>query len=155
MELAEQLGAILRALQIKEIEYALNGGGDSGETTLESITYRDGTTGTELPEIPVLFTDLGRIIFLSGLLEEAVAEAPDGDWVNNEGGYGRVYVRPFEDEHDLAIECDITFREDGDYGVDDDDEDDFVGDEPADGDESPDEQAFTALPIVEPGEVAP
>lgn len=155
MELAEQLGAILRALQITAIEYSLNGGGDSGETAIESVTYRDGTTAAELPEIPVQFTDLGTIMFLPRLLEGIVAEAPEGDWVNNEGGYGTVYVRPFEDEHDLAIECNITFREDGDYGDDDDDEDDFVNDEPADGDETPDEQAFTALPIVESGEVAP
>jgi hypothetical protein len=52
---------------------------------------------------------------LPELLGNIVADAPEGDWVNNEGGYGSVYVRPFEGEEALTIDCDMSYREDGDY----------------------------------------
>lgn len=113
MELAQRPGAILRALQITKIEYSLSGGGDSGETTLERVTYRDNPTSHTLPDIPIFISDTGQIQHLPDLLERIVADAPEGDWVNNEGGFGTVYVRPFENEMDLSLECDMTFREDG------------------------------------------
>ncbi|MGX7743952.1 hypothetical protein [Rhodopseudomonas parapalustris] len=150
MEMAQQLGAILRVLQVVEIEYSLSGGGDSGETTLERIVYRDPPTATKLPDIPVRFTDDGRIVRLPDLLEDIVADAPEGDWVNNEGGYGTVYVRPFEDDSSLAIECDMTYRDDGDYG-DDDHDDEFVDDEESDLNEA----AISPLPVIRAEEIAP
>lgn len=150
MEQKERLGAILRALAITELEYSLSGGGDSGESTLERVRYQDGPDRTYLPEIPIFITDTGQLRHLSELLYSIVADAPDGDWVNNEGGYGTVYVRPFEDDVDLAIECDMTFRDDGDYG--DDDEEDFV-------DEDLEDEAFVEsdrlVPVIVTGEVAP
>lgn len=150
MEQKERLGAILRALAITELEYSLSGGGDSGESTLERVRYQDGSDRTDLPEIPIFITDAGQLRHLPELLDSIVADTPDGDWVNNEGGYGTVYVRPFEDDEDLAIECDMTFRDDGDYG--DDDEEDFV-------DEDPEEGAYAEsdrlVPVIVAGEVAP
>lgn len=155
MGMAERLGAILRALQITEIEYSLSGGGDSGETVLERVEFKSEPTATELPDIPILFGDTGQIRRLPDLLEEIVADAPEGDWVNNEGGYGTVYIRPFEeDEEELWIECDMTFREDGDYG--DDEEDDFVDDAfPEEEADARDEFSAAMLPVVKLGEVAP
>lgn len=147
MELAQRLGAILRALQITRIEYSLSGGGDSGETTLERVTYRDNSTSHNLPDIPIFISDTGQIQHLPDLLERIVADAPEGDWVNNEGGFGTVYVRPFEDEMDLSLECDMSFREDGDYG---DDDDDVVDDEPVDH-----ENQELDVPVFVVGEVAP
>ena len=147
MELAQRLGAILRALQITRIEYSLSGGGDSGETTLERVTYRDNSTSHNLPDIPIFISDTGQIQHLPDLLERIVADAPEGDWVNNEGGFGTVYVRPFEDETDLSLDCDMSFREDGDYG---DDDDDFVDDEPAGH-----ENEELDVPVFVVGEVAP
>lgn len=135
METAERLGAILRTLQITKIEYSLNGGGDSGETTLERVTYRNDPLAHDLPDIPIFIGDRGEIRHLSELLENLVADAPEGDWVNNEGGYGTVYVRPFEDEEDLTIDCDMSYREDGDYGDDGDDQ--FVDDELVDDEAMP------------------
>lgn len=149
MELAQRLGAILRALQIIEIEYSLSGGGDSGETTLERVQYRNDPTSHELPDIPIFISDVGQIRHLPELLENIVADAPEGDWVNNEGGYGSVYVRPFEDEEDLAIQCDMTFREDGDYG-DDDDDDAFVDDDLTERD---DDDLDASVPFIVVGEV--
>lgn len=150
MKLKERLGAILRALAITELEYSLSGGGDSGETMLERVSYRDAPDSTDLPDIPIFITDAGQLRHLPELLDGIVADAPDGDWVNNEGGSGTVYVRPFEDDEDLAIECDMTFRDDGDYG--DDDEEDFVDEDPEDG-------AFAEgdrhVPVIVTGEVAP
>lgn len=150
MEIAERLGAILRALQITEIEYSLSGGGDSGETTLERVTYRNDPLANDLPDIPIFIGDRGEIRHLAELLENLVADAPEGDWVNNEGGSGTVYVRPFEDEEALIIDCDMSYREDGDYG--DDDEDEFVDDGPID-DEDDGSLAVTVQVLL--GEVAP
>ncbi|MDN5925707.1 MAG: hypothetical protein L0I29_01370 [Hyphomicrobiales bacterium] len=150
MEMAERLGAILRALQITEIEYSLSGGGDSGETTLEHVTYAGDPEAHDLPDVPIFISDSGQIRHLPELLEAIVADAPDGDWVNNEGGFGTVYVRPFEDEENLSIECDMSFREDGDYG-DDDDDDQFVDDDLIDDDDA--SLAVTVDVVV--GEVAP
>lgn len=149
MRLKERLGAILRALAITELEYSLSGGGDSGETMLERVSYRDAPDSTDLPDIPIFITDVGQLRHLPELLDGIVADAPDGDWVNNEGGSGTVYVRPFEDDETLAIECDMTYRDDGDYG--DDDEEDFV-------DEDSDDGAFDEgdrhVPVIVTGEVA-
>lgn len=150
MEMAKRLGAILRALQITEIEYSLSGGGNSGETTLERVTYRDDPLAHDLPDIPIFIGDRGEIRHLPELLEDIVADSPEGDWVNNEGGYGTVYVRPFEDEEELTIDCVMSYREDGDYG--DDDEDEFVDDGPID-DEDDGSLAVTVQVLV--GEVAP
>ncbi len=150
MELTQRLGAILRALQITRIEYCLSGGGDSGETTLERVEYRDSPTSHDLPDIPIFISDTGQTQNLPDLLERIVADAPEGDWVNNEGGFGTVYVRPFEDEEGFSLECDMMFREDGDYGDDDDDE--FV-DEEQSGFEDADLAGSVPVTIV--GEVAP
>ena len=137
MDLTERLGAILRALEITEIVYSLNGSGDSGDTDLDSVTYRNDPAAHDLPDIPIFISDSGAIRYLPALLEDIVSDAPDGDWVNNEGGYGTVYVRPFEDQDTLSIECDMTFREDGDYGDDDDyEDDDFEDDDASDMDET-------------------
>ncbi len=150
MRLKQRLGAILRALGITEIEYSLSGGGDSGESTLERVTYEKDGDRTHLPDIPIFIADAGEILHLPDLLESIVVDAPDGDWVNNEGGYGTVYVHPFEIDHDLAIECDMTFREDGDYGDDDDDEE-FIDDDADDA--APGQDVH--VPVIVTGEVAP
>lgn len=134
-EFTDQTGAILRALGITTVLYSLNGSGDSGETTLERVEYESGKVAHELPDVPVAIGDSGLVYKLPDLLENIVADAPQGDWVNNEGGYGSVTVMPFEDEDDLYFECDMTFRDEGDYG---DDDDDFV-DEDEDDDEEPDD----------------
>ena len=151
MEMAKRLGAILRALQITEIEYSLNGGGDSGETTLERVTYRNDPLANDLPDIPIFIGDRGEIRHLAELLENIVADAPEGDWVNNEGGYGSVYVRPFEDEEDLTIDCDMSYREDGDYG----DDDEFVDEDLIDDDDDNDDGPLAVAVQVLVGEVAP
>ena len=55
-------------------------------------------------------------------LDSIVADIPDGDWFNNEGGYGNVTLYPQETDEDLRVECDMT------YGEEDDDQD-FEDDE--------------------------
>ncbi|WP_034462611.1 hypothetical protein [Afipia sp. P52-10] len=144
----ERLRAILRALKITEIEYSLSGGGDSGEATLERVTFADNSTTSELPDIPVLFANTGQIGRLPELLENIVVEAPEGDWVNNEGGHGNVFVRPFEDDDGLFIECDMI------YGDEDDDEEDFDDEEFLDEPDDNDDREAIPL-VVNDGEVAP
>ena len=47
---------------------------------------------------------------------------PDGDWCNNEGGYGNVILRPQESDEDLQVECDMTYGEESDDADFEDDE---------------------------------
>jgi len=135
--------ALLRAIGIRELEYALDGGGDSGDSTLERIQHVDGRLLDKLPEIPTGVDGSGRPRMLSWLLDDVVADLPEGDWVNNEGGYGTVTIRPFEEDEDLRFECDMTFRDEGDYG-DENDEEEFE-----------DEDFDAADDDVENGEVRP
>lgn len=119
-ELTPPIIRLLRTLGIAEVAYALNGGGDSGETSIEHVFYRDGREEPHLPSVPIRIGPAGQISTLDGVLSDYAADKPDGDWVNNEGGYGTVEIFPFETDPDLMVECDMTYREDGDYGDGDD-----------------------------------
>lgn len=135
--------ALLRAIGIQELEYSLDGGGDSGDSTLEKIQNVDGRLLDRLPDIPTGVDGTGRPRTLSWLLDDLVADLPEGDWVNNEGGYGTVIIRPFEEDEDFCFECDMTFREDGDYGGEDDDEEFEDDDLDADDDGAEDAEALS------------
>lgn len=132
--------ALLRAIGIQELEYSLDGGGDSGDSTLERIQHVDGRLLDRLPDIP---TGIDGARTLSWLLDDLVADLPEGDWVNNEGGYGTVIIRPFEEDEDLCFECDMTFREEGDYGDENEDEDFEDEDFDADDDDAEDAEALS------------
>jgi hypothetical protein len=118
--------AVLTAIGIQEVEYSLDGGGDSGATTLERIQHVDGRVLETLPRIPIGIDGGGRPYMLEALLDDLVADLPKGDWVNNEGGYGTIVIRPFEDEEDVCFDVDMAYREEGDYG---DDEEEFLDDD--------------------------
>ena len=105
--------AILQALQVSEVRYCLSGGGDSGTTDLEEVIYLDGRHGP-LPSVTVGITSCGGTVALDERLEDIVANLPDGDWCNNEGGYGNVVLRPQECDDDLKVECDMTYGEEND-----------------------------------------
>ncbi|MDF0490433.1 hypothetical protein PX554_20085 [Sphingomonas sp. H39-1-10] len=125
---------LLRALGIVAATFALDGGGDSGESTLATVRYADGREDYRLPELPIALHNDGRPILLGGFLEDYSSDLPDGDWVNNEGGYGTVTIRPLETDPHERVECDMTYRADDDYDDDDYDEDDDP-DDPDDPDE--------------------
>ena len=103
--------AILKALQIDEVSYCLSGGGDSGTVEINHVLYADGRHGP-LPTVTIDITDAGGIVSLDERLENIVYELPDGDWINNEGGYGNVVLRPQETDPDCQVECDMTYGED-------------------------------------------
>jgi hypothetical protein len=105
--------AILKALEVSEVRYCLSGGGDSGTTELEEVIYLDRHHGS-LPSVTVGITSCGGIVCLDERLETIVADIPDGDWCNNEGGYGHVTLRPQESDEDLQFECDMTYGEESD-----------------------------------------
>jgi len=129
--------AILQAIGVSEIHYTLDGGGDSGTTTLDAVHYLDGSCTGLLPHLTIGLADHCGLLTLDDLLDRTVAELPDGDWVNNEGGYGAVTLRPQETDADLRVEYDMTYRE-----CDDDFEDDGFAPEPAvDFDETGEEEA--------------
>ena len=113
--------AILKALQIAEVSYGLSGGGDSGTVEINHVLYADGSYGP-LPTVTLGVNDAGGTISLDERLENIVYELPDFDWINNEGGYGNVVLRPQETDSDCQVECDMT------YG-DDSEEPDFEDDE--------------------------
>lgn len=148
--LIERVAVILRALEITEIRYSLNGGGDSGEVDLDVVCHKDGHETHILPVVPVAIRSSGEVIALKELLDGIVAAAPEGDWVNNEGGYGTVCVRPFADDEEEIIECDMTFRDEDEY--DDEDDDGFVDDEDPD-DDPDDDPPSPASPSNRAGEV--
>ena len=94
--------AILKALHIDEVRYYLSGGGDSGTAELEHVLYSDGHHGP-LPSVTLGITDAGGIS-VSTSLDDLVSQLPDGDWCNNEGGYGHVTLHPQESDEDLQVE---------------------------------------------------
>src|SRR6516225_1015884 len=104
---------ILRALGIAEVNYCLSGGGDSGTAELQHIVDRDGKK-RPLPAITIGFTDSGDTVRLDEPLDDLVANIPDGDWCNNEGGYGTVILHPQESDPDLQVECTMTYGDDSD-----------------------------------------
>ncbi|RIA46180.1 hypothetical protein DFR49_0713 [Hephaestia caeni] len=126
------IAELLRTLGVEEARFGLSGGGDDGEASIELVRYRDGREEFQLPTVPVRIGPTGQIFMLDGYLHDRAADVPEGDWVNNEGGFGSVTFFPFAVEPDERVECDMTYREDGDYGDDDDDLD--LADDPDDAD---------------------
>ena len=118
--------AILKALGIGEAVYSLSGGGDQGTCNLDCVTYLDNCTEHALPRITIGIDDLGQVSMLDELLENIVADIPDGDWVNNEGGHGTVILLPQETDEYLQVDCNMTYCDESDEGDFDDDE--FTGD---------------------------
>lgn len=106
----DQIMALLGALGIEEIEFSLNGSGDSGDATLEHVRYADGHEESRIPDIAIGFHPRGEAYTLESYLENLASDLPEGDWVNNEGGYGEVFIRPTADE-DERFECNMTFRD--------------------------------------------
>jgi hypothetical protein len=122
--------AILKALGVSEVIYHLSGGGDSGTCELDTVIYGDGRHAA-LPTVTVDITDHGEVTTLSSCLDRIVEELPDGDWINNEGGYGSVTLRPQEADEDLRVECDMTYGEDSEEADFEDDDDQFLTSDPA------------------------
>jgi hypothetical protein len=107
---------LLRALGIREVSYSLDGYGDSGDSTLDSVLYTDDREQHALPNLPIGFGYSGQIRRLTSSLDDIVTSAPEGNWFDNEGGFGSVVIRPFEANPAMRVDCDMTYREDGDYG---------------------------------------
>jgi hypothetical protein len=120
--------ACLRALDIVEVVVSLEGSSDSGDAEFDHFISRSGEAIYRLPKLTV---DLSGTS-LTDLINDVAREIPDGDWVNNEGGYGTVTFRPFEADPDDAVECDMVYRdesEDGDSDFEDEEEDPDVDSE--------------------------
>jgi hypothetical protein len=125
--------AILKQLQIAEVQYSLSGGGDDGTTTLEQVIDKDGNPAT-LPKVTIGISDHGQVVLLAERLDDIICNIPEGDWINNEGGYGTVTLRPQESDEDQQVECDMTYGEDeSDYEDEDNVDFDDPGDLPGDG----------------------
>jgi hypothetical protein len=105
--------AILKALGITEVTCCLSGGGDSGTAELQQIIDRNGDE-RPLPTITVGFTDIGGIVCLDERLDDLVANIPDGNWCNNEGGCGTVILHPQETDPDLQVDCNMIYGDDSD-----------------------------------------
>jgi hypothetical protein len=114
--------AVLKALGISEVVYNLSGGGDEGTCEIDSVVHLDGRTTQALPALAIGITRFGQVATLDELLDDFVADIPDGDWVNNEGGHGTVVLHPQETDEDLRVECDMTYGDESDAEDFDDDE---------------------------------
>src|SRR5260370_38003508 len=86
--------AILKVIGVSEIQYALDGEGDSGTTTLDTVHFLDGPSPRLLPPLTIGLADYGGLLTLAGLLDELVAELSPCEWVNNESGYGAAIPPP-------------------------------------------------------------
>ena len=118
MELALR---VLAAMGVAEVGLSLNGGGDSGDCEIDTVRYADGRVAHELPRIAIGF-DNGGVLDLPDVVIHAASEAPDGDWVNNEGGQGTVTLLPLAPCNDERVQCEMDYRvEGGDDGFDEDD----------------------------------
>lgn len=139
---------LLRALNISRVTYSLNGEGDSGECCLSEVEYADGRSTSNLPEVPIGFSAIGAVHLLPYFVEELAADLPEGDWVNNEGGYGTVTIHPFEDDLDARFDCEMTYRTY--YDEDDDEFEDLeLDDEPV---AKPSDDAVPPIRIEEAGQ---
>ncbi len=68
MDKEEVVIAALRALGVREVEYSLDGGGNSGDVMLERATFLDGHVVNELPAIPVGINIQGEVLTLECML---------------------------------------------------------------------------------------
>lgn len=113
----------LAAVGIVRVEYRLDGGGDSGDTTLEEVEYADGRVEESMPTLPLGFTMQGHVSTVGSLLEDHASDAPDFDWVNNEGGSGTVtYHTP---RHGERLEVSMSMNDDDDHDDEDEDDEDY------------------------------
>lgn len=136
--------ACLKAMEIEELTVTLDGSGDSGDADFECALTRSGQVLYELPFITVAVDAGGHRTSLQELASGVAAELPEGDWVNNEGGYGQVHFRPYEDDPDLWVDTDMTYRD----GYEDGDDADF--DDELEEEDTVAEPEFreAALPII-------
>lgn len=126
----------LRELELEEAVVSLDGSGDSGDATFDSAVTRAGETLYQLPTVTVLPTRYGNT--LDALVRDVASNAPDGNWYDNEGGYGTVTFYPFAADSDDTVVCDMTYRDeypDEESGFDDDDDVDAL--------EEPDQESDT------------
>jgi hypothetical protein len=119
---------LLTTLGIEAIVYELDGSCDSGDCTLEEVRYADGRTGNTIPNLPIGFFDGGAIQYLEGRLDDIASDLPEGNWYDNEGGYGTVTIHPAELDPEIRYDVDMTYREEGDYGGDNNDDDEVFDD---------------------------
>jgi hypothetical protein len=138
--------ACLRALDVEEAVASLDGSGDSGDSEFDHVVYHNGEMKYELPPLTVNIYGTN----LADLIGEVAADMPEGDWVNNEGGYRTVTFRPFETDPDLAVECDMAYRDEYEGDADEDFDDEYEEadrDLGAGGDETDDVMA-NSLPVI-------
>ena len=120
--------ACLSALDLTELVVRLDGSGDSGDAEFDHAVTSTGQTLYELPKITIepgypFSTNLETLVL------EVASNTPDGNWYDNEGGYGTVTFYPFND--DDPVECNMTYRDEypGEDGDDFEDEDDDLSDD--------------------------
>jgi hypothetical protein len=95
----DQIMALLGALGVEEIEFSLDGGGDSGDTTLEHVRYADGRDENHLPDIAIGFHPRGEAYTLERYLENLASDLPEGDW-------NMTFRDEYEDEDDFDEDLD-------------------------------------------------
>lgn len=118
MELALQ---VLATMGVAEVSLSLDGGGDSGDCEIDIVRYADGRVVHELPPIAIGFNN-GSVLELPDVVVYAASEAPDGDWVNNEGGKGTVTLLPLAPCSDERVQCEMEYHAEGKHdGFDEDD----------------------------------
>lgn len=99
----------LRVLGIQRIVFTLDGGGDSGNVDITEIDWANEKV--EKVDLKLLPSPTPGFSLASYMIE-VVADMPDGDWVNNEGGYGTITFMPFASKDiEECVEIDMSYHE--------------------------------------------
>lgn len=102
---------ILQQMNIKRIMYRLDGGGDSGIVEMDEIEFQ-GDGNEKTLDVCIGFESvLGKSSSLKDILDDIVAELPEFDWVNNDGGHGTITICPHEDDPIIMDMVENQFEE--------------------------------------------
>jgi hypothetical protein len=154
-EVLNQAMDLLDTWGVESLVFRLDGGGDSGDVTVEACNFKETSDPSILEKRrPILEIGIEGVLrrvpwhipdasernpglpqseyasqsrwSLFTALENEIAEIPDFDWVNNEGGSGTITIYPAS--WDIAIDMsENVYEEEEDY----DDYDDNENHEPA------------------------
>ena len=129
---------MLAAIGIVRVAYRLDGGGDEGSVYLEEVAYADGRVEEKLPPVPLGFTNSGEVLTVGDLLESHAQDAPDFDWINNDGGAGSVTYHANAEDSDSGERVDVDVHPHEYDETDEDEAEEFDLDGDGDDDEDGD-----------------
>ena len=113
---------VLKQAGITKVTIAFDGGGDSG--AIEEITVEGLLEGVELNQVPVPPEGLTMVAgeytikqnpnmygFIEAIAYSILGDGSPCDWINNDGGYGDIFINPEIESIHLDMNERITISE--------------------------------------------